>query len=126
MSSISVKVKLTSSYILSVLMLSGKIHCNNDSNESCLALQPPKNLSHFFNEFNCFSSNINNIPENTIDSNYYDINQLQTTRNLLISLSLFHLNTWSLSKKTSDGLEPLTQSTKTDFDIKTSRLILTF
>ena len=107
-------------------MLSGKIHCNNDSNESCLALQPPKNLSHFFNEFNSFSSNINNIPENTIDSNYYDINQLQTTRNLLISLSLFHLNTWSLSKKTSDGLEPLTQSTKTDFDIKTSRLILTF
>ena len=36
----------------------------------------------------------------------------------MISLSLFHLNTWSLSKKTSDGLEPLTQSTKTDFDIR--------
>ena len=116
MSSISVKVKLTSSYILSVLMLSGKIHCNNDSNESCLALQPPKNLSHFFNEFNSFSSNINNIPENTIDSNYYDINQLQTTRNLLISLSLFHLNTWSLSKKHQMVLNPL---------LSQQRLILT-
>ena len=39
-------------------LFSDRIYCNSDSNESCLALKPPKYLSHLFNEFNSFSSNI--------------------------------------------------------------------
>ena len=73
-------------------------------NESCLTLKPPKNLSHLLNEFNSFSSDINNTPENVIYSNYYDINQLQTLKEFTdkSSLSLFHLNTSSLSKNIDD------------------------
>ena len=41
-------------------------YCNSDSNESWLALKPPKNLSHLFNEFSSFSSNlISIIPQKT-------------------------------------------------------------
>ena len=79
-------------------LISDKIYCNSDSNESCLELKPPKNLSHLFNEFNSFSSDINNTIENIINSNYYDANQLQTLKEFTdkISLSLFHLNICSL------------------------------
>ena len=59
-------------------LFSDRFYCDSDSNESCLSLKPPKNLSHLFNEFNPFSSDINNTPENVINSNYYDIDQLQT------------------------------------------------
>ena len=57
-------------------------------------------------------------PENVINSNYYDIDQLQTLKEFTdkSSLSLFHLNTSSLSKNIDD-FEHLIQSTKTDFDI---------
>ena len=99
-------------------LFSDRFYCNGDSNESCLSLKPPKNLSHLFNEFNSFSSDINNTPENVINSNYYDIDQLQTLKEFTdkSSLSLFHLNTSSLSKNIDD-FEQLIQSTKTDFDI---------
>ena len=99
-------------------LFSDRFYCNCDSNESCLSLKPPRNLSHLFNEFNSFSSDINNIPENVINSNYYDIDQLQTLKEFTdkSSLSLFHLNTSSLSKNIGD-FEHLTQSNKTDFDI---------
>ena len=99
-------------------MFSDRFYCNSDSNESCLSLKPPKNLSHLFNEFNSFSSDINNTPENVINSNYYDIDQLQTLKEFTnkSSLSPFHLNTSSLSKNIDD-FEQLIQSTKTDFDI---------
>ena len=81
-------------------LLSDTFYCNSDSNESCLTIKPSKNLSHLFNEFNSFSSDINNTPENVINSNYYDIDQLQTLKEFAdkSSLSLFHLNTCSLSK----------------------------
>ena len=59
-------------------LFSGRFYCNSDSNELGLTLKPPKKLSHLFNEFNSFSSDINNTPENVINSNYYDIDQLQT------------------------------------------------
>ena len=52
-------------------LLSDIFYCNSDSNESCLTLKPPKNLSHLFNKFNSFSSDSNNIP---------DIDQLQTLK----------------------------------------------
>ena len=95
-------------------LLSDRFYCNSDSNESCLTLKPPKNLSHLFNKLNSFS----NAPENVINSNYYDIDQLQTLKEFTdkISLSVFHLNTSSLSKNIDD-FEHLIPSTKTDFDI---------
>ena len=54
-------------------LVSDRFYCNSDSNESCLTLKPPMNLSYLFNEFNSFSSDINNTSENVINSNYYDI-----------------------------------------------------
>ena len=79
-------------------LLSDRFYCNSDSNESCLTLKPSKNLSHLFNESNSFSSDINNAPGNVINSNYYDIDQLQLLKKITdkSSLSLFHLNTCSL------------------------------
>ena len=99
-------------------LFSDRFYCNSDSNELPLSLKPPKNLSYLFNEFNSFSSDINNTPEYVINSNYYDIDQLYTLKEFTVksSLSLFHLNTSSLSKNIDD-FEHLIQSTKTDFDI---------
>ena len=99
-------------------MLSDRFYCNCDSNESCLILKPPKNFSHLFNEVNSFSFDINNTTENVINSNYDDIDQLQTLKEFTekSSLSLFHLNTCSFSKN-MDDIEHLIQSTKNDFDI---------
>ena len=99
-------------------MLSDRFYCNSYSYESCLTLKLPKKLSHLFNKFNFFSSDVNNTPENLINSNYYDIDQLQTLKEFTdkSSLSLFHLNTCSLSKNIDD-FEHLIQSTKNDFDI---------
>ena len=109
-------------------MLSDRLYCNSDPTESCLTLKPPKNLSQLFNEFNSFSSDINNTPENVISSNYYDIVQLQTLKEFTdkTSLSQFYVCinldvninfSFSLSKNIDD-FEHLSQSTKTDFDIK--------
>ena len=99
-------------------MLSDRFYYNNDSSESCLTLKQPKNLSHLFNEFSSFSSNINNTPENVINSNYYDIDKVQNWKEFTneSSLSLFELNTCSLSINIDD-FEHLIQSTKTDFDV---------
>ena len=57
-------------------------------------------------------------PENVINSNYFDIDQLQTLKEFAdkSSLSLASLNTCSLSKNVDD-FEHLIQLTKTDFDI---------
>ena len=97
-------------------LLSDRFYCNSDSDESCLlTLKPPKNLSHLFNEFHSFTSDINNITENVINSNYYDIDRLQTLKELLI-LSPVCMNTCSLSKNIDD-FEHLIQSTKTHFNI---------
>ena len=99
-------------------LFSDRFYCNSDSNELSLSLKPSKNLSYLFNEFNSSSSDINNTPEYVINSNYYNIDQLQTLKQFTdkSSLSLFHLNTSSLSKNIDD-FEHLIQSTKTDFDI---------
>ena len=43
-----------------------------------LNIKPPKNLSHLFNEFNSFSPGVNKTPENVINCNYYDFDQIQT------------------------------------------------
>ena len=61
-------------------LLSDIFYCNSDSDETCFTLKSSKNLSHLFNEFNSFSSDINSTPESLINSNYYDIDQLQTMK----------------------------------------------
>ena len=84
-------------------LLSERFYCSSDSNESCLTLKSPKYLSHLFNKFNSFCSDINNTPENVINSNY-DIDQLQTLNKFSdeSSFSFFHLNTCLLSKDIDD------------------------
>ena len=101
-------------------LFSDTFYCNSGPNESCLTLKLPKNFSNLFNEFNSFFFDINNTPENVNNSNFYDIDQLQTLQEFtnISSLSLFNLNTSSLSKNIDD-FEHLIQSTKTDFDIIT-------
>ena len=69
-------------------LFSDRVYCNSDSNEPYLALKPPKNFSHSFNEFNFFSSDINDTPQNIINSTYYYINQLQTCKEFTDKSSL--------------------------------------
>ena len=99
-------------------LLSDKNYYNSDSSESLLVLKPPKSFWHLFNEFNSFPD-VNNTLQDIINSNYYDINELQT---LLIkftdksSFPLLDLSTCSLSKNI-DNLELLIQSTMTGYAI---------
>ena len=95
-------------------MFSNRFCCNSDSNKSCLILKKIYHI-YLFNEFNSFSSDTNNDPENVINSNYYDIDQLQTLKEFTdkSSVSLFDWNNCSLSKNI-DNFEHLIQSTKTD------------
>ena len=99
-------------------LFSDRFYCDSDSNELCLSLKPPRIYNIYL--MNLIPSPLISIipPENVINSNYYDIDQLQTLKEFTdkSSLSLFHLNTSSLSKNIDD-FEHLIQSTKTDFDI---------
>ena len=99
-------------------LLTDKNYHDNNLNESCLVLKPPKNFKYLFNEFQNFSSDINNTRENIINSKYYDFNQLEALKEFTYksSLSLIHLNTCCL-KKDIDDLEHLIQSTMIVFDI---------
>ena len=56
---------------------------NNDAdatniNSTFLVLKPSANLPLLFNQYNDFSSEQKNEPENLVNSNYYDIDQCQT------------------------------------------------
>ena len=72
------------------------------------------NLSLLFNQFNNFSPEHKDEPENVVNSDYYDIDQIQTEKNK--SLSLFHKNACSLSKN-FDDLDHLLKCTNKNFDI---------
>ena len=102
------------------LLLSDKNCCDNDSTDSCLALKPPKYLSLLSSRSNTFSSDINNTPENIINSKDYDINLLRALKEFTGKSFLppFNLNTCPLPKNIDD-LENSVQSTKADFDIIT-------
>ena len=82
-----------------------------------LVLKPQKNLSDLFNEFNNFSDQ-NKNQENVSNCKYYDLNEIKPLNKLInkSSLSLFHLNTCSLSKNFED-LEYLLDSTNLNFDV---------
>ena len=63
----------------------------NNSSSTSMILKPSANLSLLFNQFNNFSPEQKNEPENVVNSNYYDIEQFQTLKfhekNKSISLS---------------------------------------
>ena len=82
-------------------MLSDRFYNNSDLNQSCLTLKPPKNLSDLFNQFNSFSSDINNTPENEINYIYYDIDQLQTLKEFSDIIAIFE------SKVTKNKTPPI-------------------
>ena len=90
---------------------------NSYSTNTCSTLKP-KNLSNLFNEFNNFSSQQRKNTENIINCKYYDIEEIQSLNNLNHKnvLTLFHINTCSLSKNT-EKLEYLLDKTKIDFDV---------
>ena len=49
-------------------------------NSTSLVLKISANLSLLFNQFNNFSPEQTNEPENVVNSNYYDIDQFQTLK----------------------------------------------
>ena len=69
-------------------LLTDKNYHDNNLNESCLVLKPPKNLKYLFNEFQNFSSDINNTRKNIINSKYYDFNQLEALKEFTYKSSL--------------------------------------
>ena len=90
----------------------------DNSINTCLALKPQENLANLFNEFNNLSSDQSNNSTNIINCKYYDIDEIQTLNKLnnKCTLSLFHINTCSLSKNIED-LEYLLNSTSIKFDV---------
>ena len=91
---------------------------NSYSTNTCSTLKPLKNLSNLFDKFNNFSSQQNKNTESIINCKYYDIKEIQSLNNLnhKNALSLFHINTCSLSKNIEE-LEYLLDKTKIDFDV---------
>ena len=72
-----------------------------------------------FNQFNNITENhTNNDPNNVVECRYYDTEEIQTLNipNKNKSLSMFHINTCSLSKNLDD-LEYLLKTTNMNFDI---------
>ena len=96
-------------------------HINGDidnSTKTCLVLKPQENLTNFLNEFNNLSSDQNNNSEKIVNCKYYDINEIQTLNELnnKPNLTLFHINSCSLSKNIED-LQYLLNSTSIKFHV---------
>ena len=91
---------------------------NSYSTNTCSTLKPSENLSNLVNEFNNFSSQQIKNTENIINCKYYDIEEIQSLNNLNHKnvLSLFHINTCSLSKNIEE-LEYLLDKVKIGFDV---------
>ena len=95
---------------------------NIDDNDSSLLLKPSEHLKHLVNQFHNMSSPADDIntddPENTVSSKYYDVDELQNLKitNKSKSLSLFHINSCSLSNN-FDDLQHLLSCTNISFDI---------
>ena len=85
---------------------------------SSLSLKPPSNLEHLVNQFNNATPGNSNGIEKISSSKYYAIEEMS---NIEIphkneSLSLFHLNAWSVYKGLDD-LQHFLTCTKNFFDI---------
>ena len=93
-----------------------------DDKDNSLLLKPSEHLKYLTNQFNNMSSPPDGTnsgdPENTVSSKYYDIEELQKLKitNKSRSLSLFHINTCSLSKNFYD-LQHLLSCTNKSFDV---------
>ena len=85
---------------------------------SSLSLKPSSNLELLVNRFNNATPENNNDSEKICSSKYYDIEEMGNTEtpHKNKSLSLFHINAFSLNKK-FDNLQHLLSCTKTKFDI---------
>ena len=93
------------------------IDLENDHNRS-LSLKPSSNLELLVNQFNNATPENSNDPEKVCSYKYYDIEKMS---NIEIphknkSLSLFHINAYSLNKN-FDDLQDFLNCTKTFFDI---------
>ena len=99
--------------------LTDSLKLDNMNSTSTLVLKQPANLSQLFNQFNNITENhTNKDPDNVVKCIYYDIEEIQTLNipNKSKSLSMFHINTCSLSKN-FDDLEYLLKTTNMNFDI---------
>ena len=76
----------------------------NNSTKTCLVLKPQENLTSLSYVFNNLSSDQNNNSENIINCKFYGIDEVQTLNKLnnKRTLSLFHINSCSLSKNIED------------------------
>ena len=88
------------------------------SSITCPVLNPQENLTNLFNEFNNLSLDQNNNSEKIINCKYYNIDEIQALNKLnnKRTLSLSHVNSYSLSKNIED-LEYLLNSTSINFDV---------
>ena len=88
------------------------------SKNSSLSVKPSSDISLVFNQFNNSSPEQKTDPENVVNSNYYDIDQLQTLKfpEKNKPLFLFHINSCSLNKN-FDDLQHLLKCTNKVFDI---------
>ena len=99
--------------------LTDSLKLDNMNSTSTLVMKQPANLSQLFNQFNNVTENhTNKDPDNVVKCRYYDIEEIQTLNipNKSKSLSMFHINTCSLSKN-FDDLEYLLKTTNMNFDI---------
>ena len=89
-----------------------------NSTNTCLVLNPPENLTNLFNQFNDFSPDQKQNSDNIRNCKYYNIDEIQSLNKLndKYSLSLFHINAYSLTKRLED-LELLLDSTQICFDV---------
>ena len=92
---------------------------DNNDNSSNLVLKPPSNLNTLFNQFNTSSQTYGfKDLKNVIKCKYYNIEEVQTMKipNKKNYLSLFHINTCSLTKSFED-LNCLLKTINTSFDV---------
>ena len=99
--------------------LTDSLKLDNLNSTSTLVLKQSANLSQLFNQFNnTTETHTNKDPDNAVKCRYFDIEEIQTLKipNKSKSLSMFHINTCSLSKNFGD-LEYLLKTTNMNFDI---------
>ena len=92
---------------------------DNMNSSSTVVLKQPAKLSQLFNQSNNTTENhTNKDPDNAVKCRSYDIEEIQTLKipNKSKSLSMFHINTCSLSKN-FDDLEYLLKTTNINFDV---------
>ena len=114
--------KITNKKLQSVFS-NEEYHVDNyvdNSTNTVLVLKPQENLNSLFNGFNNLSSDQKNNSENIINYKYYDIDEIQTLNKLnnKRTLTLFHINSCSLSKNIED-VEYLLNSASVNFDVIT-------